>query len=266
MHEDVYDFLNYKNWLTKFLQDDKRDYINYLFPLRNFQFEVDFINAVITKEIFNHYFKVFPFKFIVSKSPGYAKKIVKLFLAFPQAKYIHMVRHPLDYCVSRAFHEWNLYRSKKECLSILDKDHLKKLDKSIRNNLKLFRDKIILDIFINDYLNHNYYVYKLLTENNQFYDKILIVKYEDLISNFEFTLKKIFNFLNLVPDFDMNFYKEYSSFKKLSGRERGMEDKTSFYRKGIVGDYLNYMDSKDILYVKSIKKLNDLLKFFGYII
>ena len=54
-----------------------------------------------------------------------------------------------------------------------------------------------------------------------------------------------------------------ASFKKLSkGRTRGQEDPTSFFRKGIAGDWRNVFTEQDKVLFK--KEAGDLLIRLGY--
>lgn len=92
----------------------------------------------------------------------------------------------------------------------------------------------------------------------------IIVHYEDMNTYPYKTLKKIFEKLGCeVEDSIIEDAIERFSFKKMTGgREKGKEDKASFYRKGIVGDWRNRFSEKDRILFKNIA--GDLLVELGY--
>jgi hypothetical protein len=93
---------------------------------------------------------------------------------------------------------------------------------------------------------------------------IHLVRYEDLIANTYLELNMICEKLNLDQDkFILNNAIDNFTFNKLSGgRPSGKEDKYHFFRKGIVGDYLNYFDWFDLWVIKLFCKKT--MKIFNY--
>jgi len=77
-------------------------------------------------------------------------------------------------------------------------------------------------------------------------NNVMILKYEDLISKSSFEhFSKLFNFLDIkMPSEDLMQILERYSFENLAGRNRGTENLNSHYRKGISGDWVNYLDSE----------------------
>jgi hypothetical protein len=70
-------------------------------------------------------------------------------------------------------------------------------------------------------------------------------RYEALLNDTESEVKRILSFLD-VDDSDNMVQNciEAASFIKWSGREQGDEEKNSFFRKGIAGDWQNHFDHK----------------------
>ncbi|MFQ5510006.1 MAG: sulfotransferase [Leptospirillia bacterium] len=90
------------------------------------------------------------------------------------------------------------------------------------------------------------------------------VRYEDLLAEPALHMTRIFDFLGVAKDADLvASVVEQNAFKKLSGgRERGSEDSSSFYRKGISGDWKNHFDRKSAQMFE--KEAGSVLKELGY--
>lgn len=72
-----------------------------------------------------------------------------------------------------------------------------------------------------------------------------IVKYEELQSDFIGTIQRLSTFFDLQLSLvDIESIEKTNRFDKKAKREKGQEDQYSHYRKGIVGDYMNYFDSE----------------------
>lgn len=94
-------------------------------------------------------------------------------------------------------------------------------------------------------------------------DICLQVSYEQLHEAPEACLESAFRFLGVNADASIvQQCIEEASFKKLSGREPGQEEKTSFFRKGIVGDWKNHLDVADTAIF--MREAGALLKSLGY--
>jgi hypothetical protein len=91
----------------------------------------------------------------------------------------------------------------------------------------------------------------------------MIVKYEDLHQDTCNALKTIFEKMKLdVEETVIQSAIDKFSFNKCANREKGEEDVKNFYRKGIVGDWHNYFQGRDVSYFKNIA--GDLLIELGY--
>jgi hypothetical protein len=92
----------------------------------------------------------------------------------------------------------------------------------------------------------------------------LNVRYEDLHSNATAVLRKCLTFLNVDSSpLALESCREAGSFEKLSGgRRRGQSDSNSFYRKGVVGDWVNHIDPD--LANRCCAQVAELMRHFGY--
>ena len=230
------------------------------------------INASTPLELFEEEFNFFvPYSYlwkglkaIGEKNPAITPRIDRLLSIYEKLKIICIFRNPLDVFISRIFHEVNLYLDGKIHLSIFDEKHFKELIKFTEGSREGSLSKEVLDILIQDFCMQTKAVVELLPKYNSLKDRFLVVRYEDLIANFESEIERIFNFLNLNYNQDLiSFIKENTSFRALSNRERGKEDKRSFYRKGIVGDWANYFNISEVKYIlketcikETIKNIN----------
>jgi len=82
-----------------------------------------------------------------------------------------------------------------------------------------------------------------------------VIRYEDAINDLHACLNKLCGDLGVTVDEYVITEAEYQfSFKNMSGRERGVSDDSSFFRKGVVGDWKTYLDHSDIEYVEANAK------------
>ena len=82
---------------------------------------------------------------------------------------------------------------------------------------------------------------QLETWTDAMWDNSKVIKYENMLSNFEETFVKMFEIL--APELDEALVaqiKEETSFQKMAGRPTGQEDKTKHFRKGTAGDWQEY--------------------------
>lgn len=98
----------------------------------------------------------------------------------------------------------------------------------------------------------------LMSENHD----MLVIRYEDLLSNFEDTISKVFDYCNLSYSDDLIKELKYkTSFKKLSGREPGHEQ-MNIMRKGVIADWKNKLTRREIKACDAIGQKT--LSYFDY--
>ena len=96
------------------------------------------------------------------------------------------------------------------------------------------------------------------------YSFCYIVRYEDLKKDTFNQMKAIFNHYNIsLSDDEVKNIIEVNSFKKLSGgRKQGQQNKSSFFRKGISGDWKNHFDEDVVVAFK--KEMGNFIEKYGY--
>ena len=167
---------------------------------------------------------------------------------YPEAKVVHIIRDGRDVAVSAAHHARNFGRARQRGDSnetrgsIFPEGQLEKLVAEWTSRVgKTVEDGPAL-------LGENY------TE----------VRYEDLLHKPEAEVQRLLTFLAVDSDAKAaTRCIEAASFEKLSkGRKRGEEDPTSFFRKGIAGDWKNVFTEKNKREFKGAA--GDLLISLGY--
>ena len=90
-----------------------------------------------------------------------------------------------------------------------------------------------------------------------------IVRYEDLKVNPQVTLNQLFTRLNV--EVSSNIIEQalhIFNFKQLAQRQEGEEDRSSFFRKGIVGDWQNHFSAEDLNFFN--QKASQIMKQLEY--
>lgn len=79
-------------------------------------------------------------------------------------------------------------------------------------------------------------------------ENVLIVRYEDLLIDAANELKKTFEHLGIidVSNSAIDDAVSKNSFTSMSSRKEGEEDKSSFLRKGVAGDWKNYFSKESV--------------------
>ena len=183
------------------------------------------------------------------KSPGYALRLPMILSVWPDIKYIHCIRNPLDVVVSNFFHERNLLRSTPN-LSVFKDDaesaeFVKNFDPSSENRGDMFSNEKVNKKLLDEWVRHNKIPLRMAKD---YPEKIIIVKYERLLEDFMGAVEHLLAFLGLDSSRSLieaiekrNRFESYTG-----GRKQGEEDVSEFFRKGVSGDYLNYMTEAQI--------------------
>lgn len=163
---------------------------------------------------------------IGEKTPEHALCMNPLADCFPNAKFIHITRDGRDVCVSGWFHN---------------------LRKAGPDFAKRFPD---LNAYIQYTVKQHWIPYLQHAQRfgQQHPDRYHELRYEDLHEDPAGHTRRLLNFLGVddsEPSTDACL--KAGNFKTLTeGRTRGEEDKSSFFRKGVVGDWQNHFNESNL--------------------
>lgn len=216
---------------------NKNEFINYI--------KASMIEAVLLSQWKPHV------RIIGDKTPlFYCQKVEELKRLFPSSKFINIIRDGRDVAVSSHFamlreKNYSLYRDPK-----FGEEARKHFLDGKKNACPLFDDHSFMTVADAwaEAINGG------KRARNIFGKNYFEVKYEDLHQKPNI-LKDIFKFLGVSPNRLLsNYCIAKSSFERLSGgRKQGEEDRYSFFRKGVVGDWRNFINGK---YKKMYKEMN----------
>ena len=165
---------------------------------------------------------------------------------YPEARVVHIIRDGRDAAVSAVHHSWNFGKAQEKSAGISAKRIAYRRD---RQELREAGESM----FAGNSLG------KMATEWNARVGKTIIdgpallgenyaeVRYEDLLERPHEEVRRLLGFLGAKADEEtVRRCVSTASFEKLSkGRERGEEDPSSFFRKGIAGDWRNVFTEED---------------------
>lgn len=181
---------------------------------------------------------------------------------YPGAKVIHIIRDGRDVTVSAVHHQWN--RSKDQGGSLI-------MNEADRERREAYRtDPGSTSMFTGEALRNRARAWRDFVGQAVDDGPALLggdyaeVRYEDLLERPEQEVRRLLGFLG--ADNGEETVKRClgaASFEKLSkGRKPGEEDATSFYRKGIAGDWKNVFTEGDRELFDEVA--GDLLERLGY--
>jgi hypothetical protein len=182
---------------------------------------------------------------------------------YPEARVIHVIRDGRDVAVSMIHHMWN-YAKDTGAFYDLEPEDLEKRDayrKDPASGEGLFTEKRLKGIarsWATQVGKAVEYGPALLGSN------YAEVRYEDLLTSPEEEIGRLLRFLGAAANEEaVKRCIELSSFERWSeGRERGEEDTSSFYRKGVAGDWREVFTERDKEAFKEVA--GDVLIELGY--
>ena len=184
-----------------------------------------------------------------------------LYKMYPDAKIVHIVRDPRDVAISALHHSYRNFKKKHENNWITQ---------FVGTIIEGDAPGLIQTPLIARYFNKSAQEWAKIVsvfhdQGAELYqDNYLFIRYEDLLEQPNPQVARLFDFSGLdSSDGLVESVVEAASFKKLSkGRSEGEEDNSSFYRKGISGDWENYLTKhQSKKYFASAQRL---MEVFGY--
>ena len=179
---------------------------------------------------------------IGDKTPRYTEHLASVWRIFPDSKVIHIIRDARDVVASSLHH-----RLRAGFSDALDQ------------NAPSFNE--VVRASTDSWVTH---ISKARRQGELRATQYMEVRYEDLLSRPLESLTAVMAFLRVSED--VAYIKDcldVADFKKLSGREKGEEDKQSFFRKGIAGDWKNVLGEQGHQVV--LQQAGSWLKTLGYI-
>ena len=202
-------------------------------------------------------------KIVGDKTPLSSNAIVEeISTIYPGAKVIHIIRDGRDAAVSLVHHRWNhadLYELKPEELA--KRQAYRENHGMLATGEGMFTEGTLRNLAIR---------WKELVNKSSEDGRRLLganyaeLKYEDLLERPEEEIRRLLDFLG--ADAEEKTVKDCikaASFEALSsGRQRGEEDSTSFFRKGVAGDWRRVFTEEDRKIFK--EEAGELLIELGY--
>jgi hypothetical protein len=173
---------------------------------------------------------------IGDKTPQHAVNLELLAQIYPEGKFIHIIRDPRDAAVSGWFHQ----------------------GESSGKTMDQFAEHFITQVWPLHVGNAKQTGAKLGPAS------YLELRYEDLHGHEAGHVKTMLEFIGVDAGLgQVQRCVEAGSFKKLSGgRDRGSESRNAFYRKGVIGDWVNHLSPE--VAQKSCAAVASLMEACGY--
>ncbi len=168
----------------------------------------------------------------------------------PALRLVHLVRDPRDVVVSGFVHQANI----RIASSHADTERYQRLlgDQRVDDDL--------LDSSLALWTDSN----RAASEANSHLDHTLLLRYEDLLTTPIEQATALFEFIGADSDAAIvERCTQQTSFRALSGgRDSGEEDRSNFFRKGIAGDWVNWLSESQSQRIAD--QAGDLMDRFGY--
>ena len=202
-------------------------------------FDVDFMLRQSILLMLQKWSKSGDIQCIGEKTPSNTNYFGKLAYLFPNARFVYVIRDVRDVIVSSWF--FNFVVNPDEQMSASIEDYALQ----------------VINVWKKD-------VVKGLTFINDAGDNGIYVRYEDILNNPRREITSLYQFLGVdCSDPLVERCEKLTAFKNLSGgREHGEENRDSFYRKGVAGDWKNHLD--DRILDRIFEECGPLMEWLGY--
>jgi hypothetical protein len=190
-------------------------------------------------------------RIVGDKSPLHTDHVDEIFELYPEARVIHVVRDGRDVAVSLMHHFWNLSKDKhEEGIYDLEPEELAKRD-AYREDPAAFGpsgESIFLEERLRQMATRwDRRTSKAAREGAELFgDNFLQLRYEDLLLRPEENMRPAFELLGAQAEEGVvRCCVENNSFEKAAGRPRGSEERESFFRKGVAGEWQSLFTESD---------------------
>ncbi len=205
-------------------------------------------------------------KIVGDRTPHYVSYLKEVHALYPESKIIHVIRDGRDVAISNVHAFWNSARDRGGPVD-LEPEELALRDAYLADREAFLKSG--RSIFTEGRINKLAKGWKQIVGRGSEYgrrlfgDNYLEVRYEALLIEPVAELERVFSLLGASTTREvLDHIVAENAFEKNSGRSRGEEDTTSFFRKGISGDWKNTFNARDKKVFK--RHAGDLLVDLGY--
>ena len=205
-------------------------------------------------------------KIVGDRTPHYAQFLTEIHELYPGSKVIHVIRDGRDVAISNLHAFWNSARDRGGPID-LEPEELERRDAYLADRERFLKsgESIFTEARIKQ-LSGGWkrVISKAREDGRHFEEGYLEIRYERLLDEPRDELERVFGFLGVDRDGGLiEQVIEQNSFEKGSqGRSPGEEDTSSFFRKGIQGDWKAVFNERDRRVFK--QQTGDLLVGLGY--
>jgi len=212
-------------------------------PAASYGQDLDIVHHALITFMFEFYGRELGCSHVIDRSPGNTKHYRRLLALVPEAMILHCIRHPLDVVVSRLFHERALLFAGQtselaEHQTAIERT-LPTLDVADRLQVDLTQPAVwrLTSAILDEWIAAQREAQAVSVATP---DRIMIVRYEAMLSDAVAGCSQIFSFLGVnFSNDDVRDAVNRASFENLTSRERGQADNKSFFRVGTPKQYLS---------------------------
>lgn len=188
-------------------------------------------------------------RIVGDKSPLHTDYVDEIHRFYPEAKVIHIVRDGRDVAVSLMNHFWRMAKDRGGIFELKPEELLKRdayladPEAFVKSGESIFTEERLRQMAV----RWSRRVTKASHEGSVLFGSAYHqLRYEDLLENPEAHLKTIFGLLGARTDeATVERCVDQNRFERLAKRSKGQEDASSFYRKGVAGDWQGVFTGRD---------------------